>query len=152
MADELSREEVSSRLEEIFSSSLEGDQLEKAVSSIPKRLDKFEGKWGGLIKWAEQKYGTNESAEEAAEEAAEDPVEEPAERPWEMSDAWGPKITSSRSWPEGSNSERRSSSASSAKGAWSGPAPTLRSAMILRYPSPAMKLRGGKRWCCGLPG
>ena len=68
MADELSREEVSSRLEEIFSSSLEGDQLEKAVSSIPKRLDKFEGKWDGLIKWAEQKYGKNESAVEPAEE------------------------------------------------------------------------------------
>ena len=78
MADELSREEVSSRLEEIFSSSLEGDQLEKAVSSIPKRLDKFEGKWDGLIKWAEQKYGTNESAEEVAEEAAEEAAEEPA--------------------------------------------------------------------------
>ena len=79
VADELSREEVSSRLEEIFSSSLEGDQLEKAVSSIPKRLDKFEGKWDGLIKWAEQKYGTNESAVEAAEEPAEEASEEPAE-------------------------------------------------------------------------
>ena len=83
VADELSREEVSSRLEEIFSSSLEGDQLEKAVSSIPKRLDKFEGKWGGLIKWAEQKYGTNESAEEAAEDPVEEPAEEAAEDPVE---------------------------------------------------------------------
>ncbi|MBJ28960.1 MAG: hypothetical protein CMB61_02740 [Euryarchaeota archaeon] len=73
-ADELSREEVSSRLEEIFSSSLEGEELDKAVSSIPKRLDKFEGKWDGLIKWAEQKYGENESTDEEAaeEEAAEE--------------------------------------------------------------------------------
>ena len=79
MADELSREETSSRLEEIFSSSLDGDELEKAVSSIPKRLDKFEGKWDGLIKWAEKKYGANEPAEEPTEEPAEEPAEEPNE-------------------------------------------------------------------------
>ena len=78
MADELSREEVSSRLEEIFSSSLEGEELDKAVSSIPKRLDKFEGKWDGLIKWAEQKYGANEPTDEEAaeEEAAEEEAAE----------------------------------------------------------------------------
>ena len=83
MADELSREETSSRLEEIFSSSLDGDELEKAVSSIPKRLDKFEGKWDGLIKWAEKKYGANEPAEEPAEEPTEEPAEEPTEEPAE---------------------------------------------------------------------
>ena len=83
MADELSREETSSRLEEIFSSSLDGDELEKAVSSIPKRLDKFEGKWDGLIKWAEKKYGANEPAEEPTEEPADEPTEEPAEEPTE---------------------------------------------------------------------
>ena len=83
VADELSREEVSSRLEEIFSSSLDGDELEKAVSSIPKRLDKFEGKWDGLIKWAEQKYGANEPAEEVTEELAEEPAEEATEEPSE---------------------------------------------------------------------
>ena len=80
VTDELSREEVSSRLEEIFSSSLEGEELDKAVSSIPKRLDKFEGKWDGLIKGAEQKYGANEPTDEEAaeEEAAEEAVEEEA--------------------------------------------------------------------------
>ena len=83
MADELSREETSSRLEEIFSSSLDGDELEKAVSSIPKRLDKFEGKWDGLIKWAEKKYGANEPADEPAEEPTEEPADEPTEEPTE---------------------------------------------------------------------
>ena len=55
MADELNREEVSDRLVTIFSASLEGSELEKAIASVDKRLDKFEGKWAGLIKWAEQK-------------------------------------------------------------------------------------------------
>ena len=60
MANELSREEVSDRLVAIFSASLEGSELEKAIASVDKRLDKFEGKWAGLIKWAEQKYGLPE--------------------------------------------------------------------------------------------
>ena len=54
MAGDLSREEVSSRLEAIFSSALEGRELEKALTSIDKRLDKFEGKWPHLIHWAER--------------------------------------------------------------------------------------------------
>ena len=62
MAGELSREEVSLRLTEIFSSSMEGEELDKALASIEKRLDKFEGKWAGLLKWAEQKYGKPEEA------------------------------------------------------------------------------------------
>ena len=33
------------------------EELEKLVSSIDKRLDKFEGKWPKLILWAEEKYG-----------------------------------------------------------------------------------------------
>ena len=49
MADELNREEVSDRLVTIFSASLEGSELEKAIASVDKRLDKFEGKWAGLI-------------------------------------------------------------------------------------------------------
>ena len=57
MAEELNREQVTERLQAIFTSSLEGDELDKALSSIDKRLDKFEGKWDGLIKWAETKYG-----------------------------------------------------------------------------------------------
>ena len=68
MAGELSREEVSARLEAIFSSALEGRELEKALTSIDKRLDKFEGKWGGLIKWAEQKYGKPEDSGQQPQE------------------------------------------------------------------------------------
>ena len=73
MADELNRQEVSDRLVAIFSSSLEGSELEKAIASVDKRLDKFEGKWAGLIKWAEQKYGLPEEsgAEEVVEETEE---------------------------------------------------------------------------------
>ena len=71
MADKLTREEVSTRLEAIFSSSLEGEELQKALTSIEKRLDKFEGKWGGLIKWAEQKYGKPEDSEEPSQEETE---------------------------------------------------------------------------------
>ncbi|MBI87644.1 MAG: hypothetical protein CMB67_01265 [Euryarchaeota archaeon] len=75
MADDLSREEVSERLEAIFGSSLEGGELEKAISSIPKRLDKFEGKWDGLIKWAEQKYGSPEESTAEPEESTAEPEE-----------------------------------------------------------------------------
>ena len=73
MADKLSREEVSDRLVTIFSASLEGSELEKAIASVDKRIDKFEGKWAGLIKWAEQKYGLPEESAggELAEEAQE---------------------------------------------------------------------------------
>ena len=67
MADELTREEVSARLEAIFSSSLEGEELQKALTSVEKRLNKFEGKWGGLIKWAEQKYGKPEDSKQASQ-------------------------------------------------------------------------------------
>ena len=73
MADELTREDVSDRLVTIFSAALEGSELEKAIASVDKRLDKFEGKWAGLIKWAEQKYGLPE------ESGGEDGVEETQE-------------------------------------------------------------------------
>ena len=56
-SSELTREEASSRLEAIFRSNLEGQELEKLVASIDKRLDKFEGKWPKLVLWAEEKYG-----------------------------------------------------------------------------------------------
>ena len=74
MADQLSRQEVSDRLVSIFSASLEGSELEKALASLDKRLDKFEGKWAGLIKWAEQKYGLPEDSgeQEESEEAPEE--------------------------------------------------------------------------------
>ena len=44
MAGEQTREEVAARLEAIFSSAMEGEELDKALVSIDKRLDKFEGK------------------------------------------------------------------------------------------------------------
>jgi|TARA_B100001996_G_scaffold138716_2_gene105495 hypothetical protein len=82
MAGEQTREEVSARLEAIFSSALEGEELTKALISIEKRLDKFEGKWGGLIKWAEQKYGKPEDSEQATQEEAPQTQQEtgPAEQ------------------------------------------------------------------------
>ena len=78
MADQLNREEVSDRLVSIFSASLEGSELEKALASLDKRLDKFEGKWAGLIKWAEQKYGLPEDSGEQ-EESKEAPEEDRTE-------------------------------------------------------------------------
>ena len=96
MADELNRQEVSDRLVAIFSASLEGSELEKAIASVDKRLDKFEGKWAGLIKWAEQKYGLPEEsgAGEVVEETEEvngaesqpEVREEPVERTNESSE------------------------------------------------------------------
>ncbi len=71
MAGEQTREEVAARLEAIFSSAMEGEELSKALASIDKRLDKFEGKWGGLIKWAEQKFGTPDEPEQPPQEQTE---------------------------------------------------------------------------------
>jgi hypothetical protein len=76
MAGEQTREEVTARLEAIFSSAMEGEELEKALISIEKRLDKFEGKWGGLIKWAEQKYGKPEDSEQPIREGNEQEQQE----------------------------------------------------------------------------
>ena len=50
-------ESASAKLEEIFTSTLQGEDLDRAISSIPKRLERFEGKWAELIVWAEEKYG-----------------------------------------------------------------------------------------------
>jgi len=50
-------ESASAKLEEIFTSKLQGEDLDRAISSIPKRLEKFEGKWDELIVWAEEKHG-----------------------------------------------------------------------------------------------
>ena len=68
MAGEQTREEVAARLEAIFSSAMEGGDLEKALASIDKRLDKFEGKWPKLILWAEEKYGHAETNERVSSE------------------------------------------------------------------------------------
>jgi len=75
VADELTRDEVKERLEAIFTSSLEGNELDKALASIEKRLDKFEGKWEGLIKWAETKHGKPSEPEEAPEADQAEPEE-----------------------------------------------------------------------------
>ena len=80
MAEGPTREETEQRLEAIFSSSLEGEELEKMIDSIPKRIEKFEGKWGGLIGWAEKKYGVPKDSQDEPEAEAEEPEAE-AEEP-----------------------------------------------------------------------
>ena len=79
MADELTREGVTQSLEEIFAAALDGDKLEKQISSIPKRLDKFEGRWDGLIGWAERKYGKLETDESEATDEDNSEEEETAD-------------------------------------------------------------------------
>ena len=79
MAEELNREQVTDRLQAIFRSSLEGDELDKALSSIDKRLDKFEGKWDGLIKWAETKYGKPQETPDSTD-SEDDQIEEPKKK------------------------------------------------------------------------
>ncbi|SVD92658.1 uncharacterized protein METZ01_LOCUS445512, partial [marine metagenome] len=88
MGDELTREEVTERLEAIYSEALEGKDLKKRLANIPKTLDKYEGKWPGLLKAAEKKFAkadsdelgdseeNNDSEDEAEEESAEEEVTE----------------------------------------------------------------------------
>jgi hypothetical protein len=71
----MSRTEAFRSLESIFRSNIEGDELEKMVGSIDKRLDKFEGKWPKLILWAEEKYGKADPNQEVASEVTETPRE-----------------------------------------------------------------------------
>ena len=80
MAEGPTREDTEKRLEAIFSSALEGEELEKMIDSIPKRIEKFEGKWGGVIGWAEKKYGVPDDSEGEPEAEAEEPEAE-AEEP-----------------------------------------------------------------------
>jgi hypothetical protein len=54
---EPTRGETYAKLEAIFKTHLDGAELQRAINSIPARLDKFEGKYVGLVQWAEQKYG-----------------------------------------------------------------------------------------------
>ena len=83
MAEGPTREDTEKRLEAIFSSALEGEELEKMIDSIPKRIEKFEGKWGGLIGWAEKKYGVPDDSEgePEAEAEAEEPEAEAKKKP-----------------------------------------------------------------------
>ncbi len=96
MADELTREEAIERLGAIYNAALEGEDLEKRLATIPKTLDKYEGKWSGLIKAAEKKYGKPEADESEGKPAKkrgglfsrrhkpeEEPKEEPEEAPAE---------------------------------------------------------------------
>ena len=80
MADELTSEEVTQRLEEIFAAALDGDELEKLISSIPKRLDKYEGRWDGLIGWAEKKYGKPETDESEEKPETDESEEKPTKK------------------------------------------------------------------------
>ena len=80
MAEGPTREDTEKRLEAIFSSALEGEELEKMIDSIPKRIEKFEGKWGGLIGWADNKYGVPDDSEGEPEAEVEEPEAE-AEEP-----------------------------------------------------------------------
>ena len=88
MAGEQTREEVAARLEAIFSSAMEGEELEKSLISIDKRLDKFEGKWGGLIKWAEQKYGKPEDSEQPIPEEKQQEPEKTAQADMSREEAY----------------------------------------------------------------
>ncbi len=96
MADELTREEAIERLGAIYNAALEGEDLEKRLATIPKTLDKYEGKWSRLIKAAEKKYGKPEADESEGKPAKkrgglfsrrhkpeEEPKEEPEEAPAE---------------------------------------------------------------------
>jgi len=94
MADELTREEAIERLGAIYNAALEGEDLEKRLATIPKTLDKYEGKWSGLIKAAEKKYGKPEADESEGKPAKKrgglfsrrrKPEEEPEEAPAEES-------------------------------------------------------------------
>jgi len=90
VTDELSRDEVSEILEAIYKENFEMPELRDRIAKIPKLLDKYEGKWDGMLKSAYKKFGKpnsliseEEAAEEPEEEAAEEPEEEAAEEPEE---------------------------------------------------------------------
>ena len=70
----MTSEEATERLGAIYSGSLEGEALEKRLASIPKILEKYEGKWPGLIRAAEKKYGKPEEVESEATEGEETQV------------------------------------------------------------------------------
>ena len=76
MSEEITREEATEKLESIFRSNLEGEELDKLIDSIPQRLDKFEGKWPKLISWAEEKFG---AADAEGDSDAEEPTGEAEE-------------------------------------------------------------------------
>ena len=82
MTDELSRDEVSEILEAIYKENFEMPELRDRIAKIPKLLDKYEGKWDGMLKSAYKKFGKPNSLI-SEEEAAEEPEEEAAEEPEE---------------------------------------------------------------------
>ena len=107
MAEGPTREDTEKRLEAIFSSALEGEELEKMIDSIPKRIEKFEGKWGGLIGWAEKKYGVPDDSEGEPEAEAEEPEAEAEEPEAEEPDGESEEDPEGLDWeePEGTDPE-----------------------------------------------
>jgi serine/threonine protein kinase len=74
------RARASKQLEGIFSSALEGDELDSAIASIPKRLDKFQGKWDELVEWAEKKYEKAAASKEERKKREAEEAEAQEER------------------------------------------------------------------------
>ena len=74
MTDELSRDEVSEILEAIYKENFEMPELRDRIAKIPKLLDKYEGKWDGMLKSAYKKFGKPNSLI-SEEEAVEEPEE-----------------------------------------------------------------------------
>ena len=63
MANDLTREETADILEEVYKNNLEGTELAKKITNIPKLLDKFEGKYDRMITALKKKYPNTEPSE-----------------------------------------------------------------------------------------
>ena len=98
MADVLTREETAEILENVYKDNLEGTELAKKITNIPKLLDKFEGKYDRMVAALKKKYPDTKSSDnpladyasvekglpkkedkEPEEETEEEPGEEPGE-------------------------------------------------------------------------
>ena len=98
MADVLTREETAEILENVYKDNLEGTELAKKITNIPKLLDKFEGKYDKMVVALKKKYPDTKSSDnpladytsvekglpkkegkEPEEETEEEPEEEPEE-------------------------------------------------------------------------
>ncbi len=56
MANNLTREETAEILEKVYMNNFEGTELAKKITSIPKLLDKFEGKYEKMVTALKKKY------------------------------------------------------------------------------------------------
>ena len=79
MTDELSRDEVSEILEAIYKENFEMPELRDRIVKIPKILDKYEGKWDGMLESAYKKFGKPTSLFPDSDSEAEEEAEEEAE-------------------------------------------------------------------------